>query len=158
VLLADQDRRLWNRAEIDEGAALIEATLRGRRPGSYQLQAAIAAAHSTAEDAADTDWCEIAGLYGELIRYEPTPVVEANRAVAVAMAEGPAAGLVILDTLAGNVTMARWPQLHMARADLLDRLNRKGEAADAYRLALELEPPEAERAFIGRRLRQLTAT
>jgi RNA polymerase sigma-70 factor (ECF subfamily) len=158
VLLADQDRRLWNRAEIDEGAALIEATLRGRRPGSYQLQAAIAAAHSTAEDAADTDWCEIAGLYGELIRYEPTPVVEANRAVAVAMAEGPAAGLVILDTLAGNATMARWPQLHMARADLLDRLGYKDEAADAYRLALELEPPEAERAFIGRRLRQLTAT
>jgi len=158
VLLADQDRRLWNRGAIEEGAALVESALRQRRPGSYQLQAAIAAAHSTAPTAADTDWREIAGLYGELIRYEPTPVVEANRAIAVAMAEGPAAGLVILDTLAGNATMARWPQLHMARANLLDRLDRKQEAADAYRLAAQLEPPEAERAFIARRLRQLAAT
>ncbi|MBV8193938.1 MAG: sigma-70 family RNA polymerase sigma factor [Candidatus Dormibacteraeota bacterium] len=155
VLLADQDRTRWNRAEIQEGAALIESALRQRRPGSYQLQAAIAAAHSTAPTATETDWHEIAALYAELIRYEPTPVVEANRAVAVAMAEGPAAGLVILDTLNANPTMARWPQLQIARADLLARLDRAEDAADAYRLALQLEPPEAERTFIARRLREL---
>lgn len=95
-------------------------------------------------------------LYGELIRYEPTPVVEANRAVAVAMAEGPEAGLVILDTLAGNALLGRWAQLHIARADLLARLHRNGDAVAAYRLALDLEPPAAERAFISQRIRELS--
>ncbi len=94
-------------------------------------------------------------LYGELIRYEPTAVVEANRAVAVAMAEGPAAGLVILDTIAVDPQLARWPPFHMARADLLRRLDRRDEAAAAYRTALELEPPPTERDFIARRLREL---
>ena len=155
VLLADQDRSRWNQNQVAEGTALIEAALHSGRPGSYQLQAAIAAVHSTASTADDTDWREIAALYGELIRYEPTMVVEANRAIAVAMAEGPAAGLVILDSLASNPTMARWSQLHVARADLLVRLNRLPDAATAYRLALDLEPPEAERAFITRRLRHL---
>ena len=125
--------------------------------GPYQLQAAIAACHSTAPTADATDWREIAVLYGELIRYEPTPVVEANRAVAVAMAEGPGPGLVILDTLAGNAQISRWPQLHVARADLLARLGRVPDAVDAYRQALSLEPPSSERAFITKRIRQLTS-
>ena len=105
VLLEDQDRRLWDAGMIAEGEAILEAALRQGRPGPYQLQAAIAACHSTAASAGRTDWRQIALLYAELIRYEPTPVVEANRAVALAMAEGPAAGLVILDAL------ARHPQL-----------------------------------------------
>lgn len=155
VLLADQRREHWDRAEIAEGAELLDAAARRGRPGSYQLQAAIAAAHSTAASASATDWRAIARLYGELIRYEPTPVVEANRAVAVAMAEGPAAGLVILDTLGADARMARWPQLHMARADLLARSDRVHDALKAYAAALDLEPPEAERAFIARRVREL---
>ena len=157
VLLADQDRALWDQGKIEEGAALVERALRRGRPGPYQLQAAIAACHSTAPTADATDWREIAVLYGELIRYEPTPVVEANRAVAVAMAEGPGPGLVILDTLAGNAQISRWPQLHVARADLLARLGRVPDAVDAYRQALSLEPPSSERAFITKRIRQLTS-
>jgi len=157
VLLADQDRSRWNQAAIAEGVALVGEALRSRRLGSYQLQAAIAACHSTARTADATDWREIAGLYAELIRYEPTPVVEANRAIAVAMAEGPSAGLVILDALLANPQLAQWSQLHMGRADLLARLQRNVEAAQAYRHALELEPPLAERTFIQRRIRELTA-
>ncbi|HET9051363.1 MAG TPA: DUF6596 domain-containing protein [Candidatus Dormibacteraeota bacterium] len=155
VLLADQDRGLWDRALVAEGDALLQEALRRGRPGSYPLQAAIAACHSTAASADGTDWREIAQLYGALIAFEPTPVVEANRAIAVAMAEGPAAGLVILDTLVSSPRMAQWSQLHMGRADLLARLDRRAEALDAYRLALELEPPHAERAFIRRRIRAL---
>ena len=158
VLLADQDRSRWDEVRIAEGATLVEKALRMGCPGSYQLQAAIAACHSTAPTADATDWREISALYGELIRYEPTAVVEANRAVAVAMAEGPAAGLVILDALTANPQLARWPQLHIARADLLVRLGRRTDAVAAYRVALELEPPHAERAFIARRIRQLTPT
>ncbi|MBV8528435.1 MAG: RNA polymerase sigma factor [Candidatus Dormibacteraeota bacterium] len=153
VLLADQDRSRWNREQIEEGSALVAAALAQRAPGTYQLQAAIAALHSTAPSAQETDWREIAAVYGELIRHEPSPVVEANRAVAVAMAEGPAAGLVILDALRANPQMDRWPQLHIARADLLERLRRPRDAAEAYRLALQLEPPKVEREFIARRLR-----
>ncbi|TMD10482.1 MAG: RNA polymerase sigma factor [Chloroflexi bacterium] len=156
VLLADQDRGLWDRAAISEGTALVESALRLGRPGAYQLQAAIAACHSTAARAEDTDWRQIAALYGELIRHEPTAVVEANRAVAVAMSEGPHAGLVILDALGADPRMARWPLLHTARADLLARAGRDADAVVAYRLALELEPPAAEREFIARRIRELT--
>ncbi len=152
VLLEDQDRGRWDGEMIAEGEAILEAALRLGRPGPYQLHAAIAACHSTAAGADQTDWWQIALLYGELIRYEPTPVVEANRAVAVAMAEGPAAGLVILDALAHNPQLQRWPQLHIARAELLRRLGRGDEAARAYRAALELEPAAASRAFISRRL------
>jgi len=158
VLLADQDRSRWNQAQIAEGACLLEDALRMGRPGPYQLQAAIAACHSTAPSAEATDWREIAALYSELIRYEPTAVVEANRAIAVAMAEGPAAGLVILEALTANPQLARWPQLHIARADLLGRLGRSADAVDAYRHALELEPPRAERDFIVRRIHQLAPT
>jgi RNA polymerase sigma-70 factor (ECF subfamily) len=156
VLLADQDRGLWDAAMIDEGEALLLAALREGRPGPYQLHAAIAACHSTSRDAAQTNWREIAALYGELIRHEPTPVVEANRAIAVAMSEGPAAGLVILDAVGHNPQLGRWPQLHIARADLLSRLGRGEEAARAYRTALELDPTAAERGFIIRRIGGLT--
>jgi RNA polymerase sigma-70 factor (ECF subfamily) len=155
VLLADQDRSRWDAALIAEGETLVERALRQGRPGPYQLHAAIAACHSGTRAAADTDWREIALLYGELIRYEPTPVVEANRAVAVAMSEGPAAGLVILDAVGTDPRLARWPQLHLARAELLRQLGRRADAVDAYQAALQLEPPVPERAFIGRRLREL---
>ncbi len=155
ILLEDQDRGRWDRALITEGEELIERAFRQGRPGPYQLHAAIAACHSGAATAAATDWREIALLYGELIRYEPTPVVEANRAVAVAMSEGPAAGLVILDSVGSDPRLARWPQLHIARAELLGRLHRRSDAIAAYRAALELEPPAPERAFISRRLREL---
>jgi RNA polymerase sigma-70 factor (ECF subfamily) len=153
VLLAEQDRSRWDRAMIGEGEALVEQALRRNRPGPYQIMAAIAACHSGAATAADTDWREIALLYGELIRYEPTPMVEANRAVAVAMSEGPAAGLVILDTVSGDARLARWPQLHIARAELLRRLGRRTEAVAAYEAAIALEPPAPERAYLARRIR-----
>ena len=155
VLLADQDRSRWDQAKIAEGEALLTQALRDRRPGPYQLQAAIAGCHSGARSAADTDWTEIAVLYGELLRYEPTPVVAANRAAAVAMAEGPAAGLDLLDEAATDQRLARWPQLHIARAELLCRLGRRADAALAYQAALELAPAAPERDFIGRRLREL---
>jgi RNA polymerase sigma-70 factor (ECF subfamily) len=155
VLLEDQDRGRWDRDMIAEGETVLEAALRLGRPGPYQLHAAIAACHSTAVSAEATDWRQIALLYGELIRYEPTPVVEANRAVAVAMAEGPAAGLVILDALAHHPQLQRWAQLHIARAELLRRLGRCGEALDAYRAALDLEPAPASRSFVARRIREL---
>jgi RNA polymerase sigma-70 factor (ECF subfamily) len=155
VLLADQDRGRWDAAMIAEGESVLEAALRQGRPGPYQLHAAIAACHSTAPDAEATDWRQIALLYAELIRYEPSPVVEANRAVAVAMAEGPAAGLVILDALAHHPQLQRWPQLYIARAELLRRLGRAAEAAGAYRSALELEPAAASRSYITRRISEL---
>jgi len=119
VLLADQDRSRWDRGRMAEGRSLVETALTQRRPGPYQLQAAIAACHADAATGSGTDWRQIAALYGELLRFDPSPVIEANRAVAVAYAEGPAAGLAILDTLAASSRLARWPQLHIARAALL---------------------------------------
>jgi RNA polymerase sigma-70 factor, ECF subfamily len=157
VLLEEQDRTRWDAAMIAEGEGLVERSLRVGRPGPYQLHAAIAACHSAAATAEATDWREIALLYGELMRHEPSPVVEANRAVAVAMAEGPAAGLVILDALGHHRQLCRWSRLHVARAELLVRLGRDDEAVAAYRRALELEPAAAERAFITRRVRGLGA-
>jgi RNA polymerase sigma-70 factor (ECF subfamily) len=154
VLLAEQDRSRWDRAMIDEGEALVERALRQGRPGPYQIQAAIAACHSGAAAAAGTDWREIALLYGELISCEPSPMAVANRAVAVAMSEGPAAGLVILDTVGGDPRLARWPQLHIARAELLRRLGRRAEAVTAYEAAIALEPPAPERAYLARRMRE----
>lgn len=158
VLLAEQDRTRWVTSQIDEGAALLESSLRTGQIGSYQLQAAIAACHSTASTADATDWAEIAVLYGELMRYEPSPVVEANRAIAVAMAEGPSAGLVILDAVAHHPQLAHWPQLQIARADLLTRLGRRADALRAYRRALELEPPLAEQRFIAKQVRTLSGS
>jgi RNA polymerase sigma-70 factor, ECF subfamily len=156
VLLEDQDRGQWDRDMIAEGDTVLDRALRRGRPGPYQLQAAIAACHSTAVNAEATDWRQIALLYSELIRYEPTPVVEANRAVAVAMSEGPAAGLVILDALAHHPQLRRWAQLHIARAELLRRLGRDQEATVAYRAALDLEPASAARSFVARRIRDIT--
>jgi RNA polymerase sigma-70 factor, ECF subfamily len=156
VLLAEQDRTRWVTSQIDEGTALLESTLRTGPIGSYQLQAAIAACHSTASSVDATDWSEIAVLYGELMRYEPSPVVEANRAIAVAMAEGPSAGLVILDAVAHHPQLAHWAQLQIARADLLTRLDRRADAISAYRRALELEPPLAEQRFIAKKIREIS--
>ncbi len=155
VPLADQDRRRWDQGLIREGEALLTRALTAGRPGPYQLHAAIAACHSGAAHSGtgETDWREVAALYGELVRYEPTPVVEANRAVAVAMAGQPAAGLAILDTL--GTRLANWPQLHIARAELLRQLGRAAEARDAYRAALRLALPRPERAFLERRLGEL---
>jgi RNA polymerase sigma-70 factor (ECF subfamily) len=155
VLLADQDCTRWDQAKIAEGERLLEAALRAGRPGPYQLHAAIAACHSCVGSADQTDWREIAALYGELIRYEPTAVVEANRAVAVAMSEGPAAGLVILDALGGNPQITGWPQFHIARAELLSRVGRRADAARAYQAALRLGMPAPEHAFVERRLAAL---
>jgi RNA polymerase sigma-70 factor, ECF subfamily len=147
VPLAGQDRGRWDRDLIGEGEALLTRALAAGRPGPYQLHAAIAACHSVGDE---TDWPQIAALYGELARYEPGPVTEANRAVAVAMAGQPAAGLAILDPL--GTRLARWPQFHIARAELLRRLGRRAEAAEAYRAALGLALPRPERAYIERRL------
>ena len=152
VLLADQDRSRWDHAKISEGSRLLDQAMRLRRPGPYQLQAAIAACHAAAADARDTDWAQIAALYAALASHEPTPVVHANRAVAVAMAEGPAAGLAILDGLDNGGHGEGWHLLYACRADLLRRLGRTAEAASAYRAALALDPPPAEREFLARRL------
>jgi RNA polymerase sigma-70 factor, ECF subfamily len=148
VLLPDQDRSRWDRGRLEEGRSLVEAALGQRRPGPYQLQAAIAACHADAATAAGTDWRQIAALYSELLRFDPSPVIEANRAVAVAYAEGAAAGLAILDTLAASSQLARWPQLHIARAALLAQCGRRDDAAAAYRDALALEPAEPVRRHI----------
>ena len=144
VLLADQDRGRWDRSRIDEGTRILERALSYRRAGSYQLQAAIAALHL--EDT--TDWRQIAALYDELARVEPTPIVELNRAVAVAMAHGPELGLELMD----RIDLPGYHLLHAARADLLRRLERNDEAAAAYRDALALEMNSGDRAFLERRL------
>ncbi|WP_345627351.1 RNA polymerase sigma factor [Rugosimonospora acidiphila] len=155
VLLEDQDRTRWNKNMIREGERLLEQALRSGRPGPYQLHAAIAACHSTAPRAEDTDWRQIVLLYGELLRYEPNPVVEANRAIAVAMSDNPSTGLEILDRLRGHPQLRDWPHLHIARADLLRRLARAPEAIDAYRTALRLPLTAAEQTFVTERINQL---
>ena len=149
VLLADQDRGRWDRPRIEEGRRVLDRALRLRRPGPYQLQAAIASLH--AED--EADWPQIAELYGRLAELSPSPVVELNRAVAVAMADGPDAGLALVDGLAPE--LSGYHLLHSARADLLRRLDRPEEAAAAYRRALELAPNDTERRFLERRLAEL---
>jgi RNA polymerase sigma-70 factor (ECF subfamily) len=155
VLLEDQDRSRWNREAIAQGIALVHRVLgraRAGPPGPYALQAAIAACHAAAPAAAETDWREIAALYGLLARVQPSPVVELNRAVAVAQAEGPAAGLAILDALESGGALAAYHLLPAARAGLLRRLGRGTEAAAAYARALELAGNPAERRFLERRL------
>jgi RNA polymerase sigma-70 factor (ECF subfamily) len=158
VLLADQDRSLWDHEQIAFGVRLVHQALRrsaaGGGPGPYQLQAAIAAVHDEAATADAVDWREIAALYGELARVAPSPVVELNRAVAVAMADGTAQGLVIIDAL-GTTYLVDSHLYHSARADLLLRLERTAEAETAYRRALELVATTAERRFIESRLRSL---
>jgi RNA polymerase sigma-70 factor, ECF subfamily len=155
VLLADQDRSSWNRAEIAEGVALVERALRLGRTGPYQLQAAIAAVHAEAPDAESTDWAEIAALYGELARLVPSPTVTLNRAVAVSMAEGPEAGLAVVDGLAGEEALTASHLFHSTRADLLRRLGRFDEAEAAYRRARALARTTAEQRFLDRRLAEL---
>ncbi len=159
VLLEHQDRTRWDRAQIDEGAALVEATLRagGRPPGPYALQAAIAAVHAQAPTAAGTDWRQIAALYGMLARVHPTPVVELNRAVAVAMSGGIERGLALVDALDHRGELAEYHLLPAARAELLRRLGRHAEAAESYRRALALVSNEAERRHLEKRLREIVS-
>ena len=155
ILLEDQDRSRWNRARIDEGRELLDGALRMKRIGSNQIQAAIAALHDDAATADETDWNEIAALYGVLGRIAPSPVIELNRAVAVAMASGPEAGLRLVDAVGASGQLDDYPYLHAARADLLRRLGRSEEAADAYRRAHELTGNVAEQAFLDRRLAEV---
>ena len=152
VLLDAQDRRLWDRDRIAEGSALVERALRMRRIGPYQVQAAIAAVHDEASGPDATDWRQIVALYDELARVSPSPVVELNRAVAVAMVAGPDAGLTLMDAIAATGALDDYTYLHAARADLLRRLGRDAEAAAAYDRAAALTGNAAERAFLGRRL------
>jgi RNA polymerase sigma-70 factor, ECF subfamily len=152
VLLEDQDRTRWDRARIDEGRRMLDRAIALRSPGPYQLQAAVAAVHADARTPAETDWRQIALLYAELGRVQPSPVVELNRAVAVAMSAGPEHGLALIDRIDGLET---YHLLHSARADLLRRLERLDEAAEAYRRALELATNGAERSFLERRLAKL---
>jgi RNA polymerase sigma-70 factor, ECF subfamily len=152
VTLEDQDRGKWDAAEIAEGAALLNGALRRGQPGPYQVQAAIAACHATAATAQDTDWAQIAGLYEQLAWFLPTPVVALNHAVAVAMAQGPAAGLPLVAALEASGKLAGYHLLPATRADLLRRLGRLAEAAEAYREALEAASTDAERRFLRRRL------
>lgn len=154
VLLADQDRSLWDRDQIAEGQLLVRQCLKRNQPGPYQLQAAINAVHSDAAQPADTDWRQILVLYGQLLAIEPTPVVALNRAVALAEVEGPAAGLAAVDVL----ELGSYYLFHAVRADLLRRLGRNKEAVAAYRAAQERTNNAAERDFLEGRVRALTTT
>jgi RNA polymerase sigma-70 factor (ECF subfamily) len=155
VLLEDQDRSLWNRDQIAEGKALLERALSSRRFGPYTLQAAIAAVHAEAPEAAATDWAQIVGLYGLLARTQPSPVVELNRAVAVAMRDGPLAGLELIDAILARGDLADYHLAHATRADLCRRLGRTAEARTSYQKALDLARQDPERRFLERRLREV---
>ena len=155
VLLNDQDRSLWNREQIAEGQTLVERALSSRRFGPYALQAAIAAVHAEAPNAAATDWAQIVGLYDVLVRAEPSPVVELNRAVAVAMRDGSEAGLALIDAILARGDLAEYHLAHAARADLCRRLGRAAEARASYERALALARQEPERRFLQRRLTEL---
>ena len=157
IVLEEQDRSLWNQEQIREGAALVERALSSRRFGPYSLQAAIAAVHCEAPRSTDTDWNEIVYLYDLLLRIEHTPVVELNRAVAIAMRDGPAAGLALVDDLLTRGELAGYRLAHAARADLCRRLGRVAEARDAYQRALAMAQLEPERQFLQRRLAELPA-
>ena len=155
ILLDHQDRLLWNRNQIAEGILLTEKAIASRRFGAYTLQAAIAAVHAEASSTAATDWRQITLLYDGLIRIHPSPVVELNRAVAVAMCEGPEQGLLLIDGLLAREELAKYHLAHSARADLCRRLGRIPEARDSYEKALALAREEPERRFLARRLREL---
>jgi RNA polymerase sigma-70 factor (ECF subfamily) len=155
VLLDEQDRSLWNREQIAEGSQLVRNALGSRRIGPYTLQAAIAAVHGQAATPADTDWAQIVGLYDVLLRVEPSPVVELNRAAAVAMRDGPQAGLALVDALLARGELAHYHLAHAARAELCRRLARPVEARAAYERALALVQQEPERRFLQRRLAEL---
>jgi RNA polymerase sigma-70 factor (ECF subfamily) len=155
ILLANQDRALWNREQIAEGVALVEKALKSRRFGPYTLQAAIAAVHAEAESAAATDWQQIVALYNQLVRIQPSPVVYLNRAVAIAERDGPEAGLAHIDALLEHGELANYYLAHSARADLYRRLGRTAEARASYEKALALTQQEPERQFLQERIRQL---
>lgn len=155
VLLDEQDRSLWDRAQIEEGAALVERALGSRRFGSYTLQAAIAAVHAEAPSAGATDWQQIVGLYDLLLRIEPSPVVELNRAVAVAMRDGPEAGLALVEALLDRGVLDDYRLAHAVRADLCRRLGRTAEARAAYEQALDRTRQGPEQQFLRRRLLEL---
>jgi len=155
ILLEDQDRSLWNRDQIAEGKALVERALSSRWVGAYTLQAAIASVHADAPNAAATDWEQIAGLYDVLVHVEPSPVVELNRAVAVAMRDGPGAGLALIDAILARGDLADYHLAHAARADLCRRLGRTAETRASYEKALTLARQEPERRFLERRLAEL---
>ena len=157
VTLEDQDRSRWDAAAIIEGRALLDNAQRRRSPGPYQLQAAIAACHAAARLASDTDWSEIARLYDDLYRLVPTPVVALNRAVAVAMADGPAAGLALVDELAASGSLSAYFLLPATRADLLRRLGKREEAAASYTDALRLVTTGPERRFLSNRLAEVSS-
>jgi RNA polymerase sigma-70 factor, ECF subfamily len=152
ILLDEQDRTLWHSEQIREGTALTESALRAGSTGPYALQASIAALHANAKTARDTDWPQIAALYSALLEAHPSPVVEVNRAVAVAMARSPEDGLALLDELETRAELSEFHLLPAARADLLRRLGKSAEAADAYRRALALTTNDVERRFLRRRL------
>jgi RNA polymerase sigma-70 factor (ECF subfamily) len=155
ILLEDQDRSLWNREQIGEGVALVEKALKSRRFGSYTLQAAIAAVHAEAESVAVTDWRQIVALYNQLARIQPSPVVQLNRAVAIAMRDGPEAGLAHIDAVLEHGELANYYLAHSARADMFRRLGRTAEAKSSYERALALTQQEPERQFLQDRIRQL---
>jgi len=155
ILLDDQDRARWSRELIAEGTALVERALASRRIGPYTLQAAISAVHAEAPTAAATDWAQIVGLYDVLLRADPSPVIELNRAVAVAMRDGPAAGLALIDALLGRGALADYHLAHSARAELCRRLGRTADARASYLRALELARQEPQRRFLERRLSEL---
>ncbi len=155
VLLEDQDRSLWNGDYIKEGSELVRKALLSRRFGSYTLQAAIAAVHAESPSAAATDWTQIVGLYDALLRAEPSPVAELNRAVAVAMRDGPATGLSLIDAILARGDLGNYHLAHAARADLCRRLGRTAEARASYERALVLTRQEPERRFLERRLCEL---
>ncbi len=155
ILLEHQDRALWNREQIAEGLALVEKALSSRRFGAYTLQAAIAAVHAEAESSAATDWRQIVALYDQLARIQPSPVVHLNRAVAIAMRDGPEAGLRHIDALLEQGELANYYLAHSARADLYRRLGQNAEARSSYEKALALTQQEPERQFLQERIRQL---
>jgi RNA polymerase sigma-70 factor (ECF subfamily) len=155
VLLDEQDRSLWNRHQIAEGAKLVEQALTSRRFGPYTIQAAIAAVHAEAARPEETDWSEIVGLYDVLLRAEPSPVVELNRAAAIAIRDGPAAGLALIDAIMARGDLADYPLAHSARAECYRRLGRAAEAIESYQRALELTRQQPQRHFIQRRIQEL---
>jgi RNA polymerase sigma-70 factor, ECF subfamily len=156
VLLEEQNRSLWNLQEIHEGSMLLDRALHMKKVGPYQIQAAISALHAQAARSEDTDWTQIAALYGVLLKMIPSPVIELNRAVAIAMADGPLRGLALLDQPALGKTLRDYHLFHSARADLLRRAGRSDEARSAYTLALKLCQNERERAFLQRRLAEVS--
>ncbi len=155
ILLENQDRSLWNREQIAEGVALLEKALKSHRFGAYTLQAAIAAVHSEAESVAATDWRQIVALYDRLLRIQPSPVVQLNRAVAIAMRDGPEAGLAHIDAVLEHGELANYYLAHSAQADMYRRLGRTAEARSSYERALALTQQEPERQFLQERIRQL---